>query len=52
MNPIFDQSHLDADLSWTFEGQNNSVEAFFSVEGLSIQKRLLYLFLYNYILIA
>ena len=37
MNPIFDQSHLDAHLSWTFEGHNNSVEAFFSVEGLSIQ---------------
>ena len=45
MNPILYQSRLDAHLRLTYEGYNNSIDAIFSFEGLSLQKRLLYFFL-------
>ena len=39
MNPILGQSHLDVHLSWICKGYNNSVEATYSFEGLSLQKK-------------
>ena len=51
MTPIFYQSHLDTHLFRTYEGYNDNVKAFSSSEGLSLQIRLLYLFLYLCIVI-
>ena len=52
MSSILYQSQIDARLSGTYKGYNNTIEDTFSSEGISLQKTLLYLFLYLYILIS
>ena len=45
-------SHLDDNVSWTYKGYIDNIETTSSYIDLSLQKRVLYSFLYLYIIIS